>query len=129
MNVSMIAQSGLQFDLTTPQGKLFASMMAALAEFERDLLRERVRSGMAAAKARGVRLGRRVGQRVKADKLGPKVLGLVAGGKSYRQISQELRISKNTVYDIVRRDRIEQKVVPIRTAAPHQNLDRDSVEI
>ncbi len=125
VNVSMIAQSGLQFDLTTPQGKLFASMMAALAEFERDLLRERVRSGMAAAKARGVRLGRRVGQRVKADKLGPKV----AGGKSYRQISQELRISKNTVYDIVRRDRIEQKVVPIRTAAPHQNLDRDSVEI
>jgi putative DNA-invertase from lambdoid prophage Rac len=113
VNVSMIAQSGLQFDLTTPQGKLFASMMAALAEFERDLLRERVRSGMAAAKARGVRLGRRVGQRVKADKLDPKVLVLVDDGKSYRQISQELRISKNTVYDIVRRNRIERKIVPM----------------
>ena len=68
---------------------------------------------MAAAKARGVRLGRRVGQRVKADKLAPEVLGLVALGKSYRQISQELRISKNTVYDIVRRNRIEQKIVPM----------------
>ena len=40
---------GLQFDLRSAQGKLIASLMAALAEFERDLLRERVRSGIAAA--------------------------------------------------------------------------------
>ena len=52
--VSLIAQTGLQFDLSTPQGKLIAAMMAALAEFERDLLRERVRSGIASAQARGV---------------------------------------------------------------------------
>ena len=50
-NVSLIAQTGLQFDLSTPQGKLVASLMAALAEFERDLIRERIRSGFAAAKA------------------------------------------------------------------------------
>jgi putative DNA-invertase from lambdoid prophage Rac len=43
-HVSLVAQSGLQFDLSTSQGKLIASVMAALAEFERDLLRERVRS-------------------------------------------------------------------------------------
>ena len=36
--VSLIAQSGLQFDLSTSQGKLIASVMAVLAEFERDLL-------------------------------------------------------------------------------------------
>lgn len=48
--VSVIAQTGLQFDLSSPQGKLFASLMAALAEFERDLLRERVKSGIAAAR-------------------------------------------------------------------------------
>jgi DNA invertase Pin-like site-specific DNA recombinase len=35
---SLIAQSGLQFDLSTSQGKLIASVMAVLAEFERDLL-------------------------------------------------------------------------------------------
>ena len=52
-NVSLIAQTGLQFDLSTPQGKLVASLMAALAEFERDLIRERIRSGFAAAKAKG----------------------------------------------------------------------------
>ena len=53
-NVSLIAQTGLQFDLSTPQGKLIASMMAALAEFERDLLKERIRSGIAAVKAREI---------------------------------------------------------------------------
>lgn len=100
--VSLIAQTGLQFDLSTPQGKLIASLMAALAEFERDLLRERVRSGMAAAKARGQTLGRRLGQRPKADKLGPKVMEMVAAGHSYRTIGKALKIDKNTVTAIVK---------------------------
>jgi putative DNA-invertase from lambdoid prophage Rac len=55
--VSLIAQTGIQFDLDTPQGKLIASIMASIAEFERDLVRERVRSGLAAAKAKGKVLG------------------------------------------------------------------------
>jgi putative DNA-invertase from lambdoid prophage Rac len=63
--VSLIAQTGIQFDLTTPQGRLIANLMATLAEFERDLVRERVRSGLASAKARGQKLGRQPGQRVK----------------------------------------------------------------
>jgi DNA invertase Pin-like site-specific DNA recombinase len=67
-NVSLIAQTGLQLDLRSAQGKLIASLMAALAEFERDLLRERVRSGIAAARKRGVVFGRRPGQRVKSDR-------------------------------------------------------------
>ena len=54
-DVSLIAQTGLQFDLATPQGKLITNLMASLAEFEHDLLRERVHSGIAAAKARGKR--------------------------------------------------------------------------
>jgi putative DNA-invertase from lambdoid prophage Rac len=62
--VSLIAQTGLQFDLRTAQGKLVASLMSALAEFERDLLRERIRSGIAAAKARGKRFGRHPGHRL-----------------------------------------------------------------
>lgn len=78
--VSLIAQTGLQFDLTTPQGKLFASLMSALAEFERDLLRERTRSGIAAAKACGKRFGRRPGQRIKADQGGsPRAKSLADG--------------------------------------------------
>jgi putative DNA-invertase from lambdoid prophage Rac len=50
--VSLIAQTGLHFDLATPQGKLIANLMSSLAEFEHDLLRERAQSGIAAARAR-----------------------------------------------------------------------------
>ena len=103
--ISLVAQTGLQFDLRSAQGKLIASLMAALAEFERDLLRERVRSGIAAARKRGVVFGRRPGQRVKADRFAPKVLKLVAEGQSYREISHRLGLSKNTVLDIVKRNR------------------------
>lgn len=102
--VSVIAQTGLQFDLRSPQGKLFASLMAALAEFERDLLRERIRSGISAAQDRGVKFGRQEGQRPKADRNEARVLKLRAEGKSYRTIASELHLSKNTVMDIVKRN-------------------------
>jgi len=104
-NVSLIAQTGLQFELSTPQSKLIASMMAALAEIERDLLRERVRSGIAAAKARGKTFGRRPGHRPKADRLAPKVLCFAKEGWSYRDIAKEVKLSKNTVMSIVHRHR------------------------
>jgi DNA invertase Pin-like site-specific DNA recombinase len=103
--VSLIAQTGIQFDLNTSQGRLIANLMASLAEFERDLVRERVRSGIAAARARGQRLGRQTGQRVKADRLAPQVLQLVEQGSSYRKIAQALHLSKTTVNDIVKRHR------------------------
>ena len=106
-NISLIAQTGLQFDLTTPQGKLVALMMAALAEFERDLLRERILSGIAAAKAKGKSLGRRLGFRPKSDRIALKVLQLVKEGRSYRQIARELNVCKNTVMSIVQRSRTE----------------------
>ena len=104
-DVSLVAQTGLQFDLRGAQGKLIASLMAALAEFERDLLRERVRSGIAAARKRGVVFGRQPGQRIKADRFAPKVLKLVGEGQSYREVSHRLGLSKNTVLDIVKRGR------------------------
>lgn len=103
-NVSLIAQSGLQFDLSTSQGKLMANIMSSLAEFESDLIRERVKSGIAAAKARGKKIGRQPGQRFKSDRLAPKVLSLIGQGYSYRAIGEELDISKSTVMDIVKRN-------------------------
>src|SRR5215471_6874570 len=75
--VSVLAQTGLSFDLNTASGKLMRTIMAGLAEFERDLIREQVKSGLAAALARGVRLGRQHGQRP-SDKKAKKVVGLHA---------------------------------------------------
>lgn len=102
--VSVLAISGLQFDLSTPHGKMIASVMAALAEFERDLIRERIKSGIAAAKARGKKLGRQPGQRP-SDRKAAKVLALAEDGLSYRLIGRQVGLSKNTVGEILLRAR------------------------
>jgi len=103
--VSVIAMTGLAFDLTTPHGRMMATIIAGIADFERELIQERIRSGIAAAKARGKRLGRQPGQRPKSDRLASKVMALVAIGRSYRLIGREVGLSKNTVADIVKRHR------------------------
>ncbi|MEW8000904.1 MAG: recombinase family protein [Candidatus Thiodiazotropha endolucinida] len=103
--VSVIAMSGMTFDLSTPHGRMMATFLSGIAEFERDLISERVKSGLAAAKARGRKLGRQPGQRPKSDRLTPKVVALVDEGRSYRWIARDLGISKNTVMDIVKRMR------------------------
>lgn len=103
--VSIVAMNGMTFELDTPHGCMMATMLAGIAQFERDLLSERVKSGLAAAKARGKKLGRQHGQRPKSNRLTPKVLEAVRVGKSYRWIARDLGISKNTVTDIVKRNR------------------------
>ena len=104
-DVSLIAQTGLTFDLSTPQGKLIANLMASLAEFEHDLLRERVRSGIAAAKARGQVFGRKRGYRP-SDKHTPEVVRLSRIEKlSQREIAERLGISKTTVNEILKREK------------------------
>ncbi len=97
--------SGMTFKLSTPHGRMMATMLAGIAQFERDLLSERVKSGLAAARARGKKLGRKPGQRPKSDKLAPKVIKAVAEGRSYRWIARDLGISKNTVTEIIKRHR------------------------
>ncbi len=102
-DVSLIATTGLTFDLSTPQGKLVANLMASLAEFEHDLLRERVRSGVAAAKARGQRFGRRAGYRP-SDRHAPEVVRLSEEERlSQRAVAERLGISKTTVNEILKR--------------------------
>ena len=101
--VSVVAMNGMTFELDTPHGRMMATILAGIAQFERDLLSERVKSGLAAARARGKKLGRQHGQRPKSDKLAPKVIQAVEDGRSYRWIARDLGISKNTVTDIVKR--------------------------
>ena len=105
--VSLVALNGMTFDLVTPHGRMMATVLAGIAEFERELIQERIRSGIAAAKARGKRLGRQPGQRPKSDRLAPKVLALITQGRSYRLVGREVGLSKNTVADIVKRDRTQ----------------------
>lgn len=98
--VSLIAQTGMSFDLGTPQGKLMLTIFAGLAEFERDLIRERVRSGVAAAQARGVHCGRKPGGG-KVVSHRSKVLALRSEGQTIREIAKNLKMSHRTVQKIL----------------------------
>ena len=101
--VSVLALNGLSFDLSTASGKLMRTIMAGLAEFERDLIRERVKSGLAAAKARGVDARPPRGPAAHPTRRPSRCSSLHAEGLSYRLIGRNLGLSKNTVMEIVRR--------------------------
>ena len=101
--ISVITTSGMALDLEMPQGKMIATVLSGVAQFERDMLSERVKSGLAAAKARGKKLGRQKGQRPKSDHLAPKVIEYRSQGRSCRWIAKDLQISKNTVMAIIKR--------------------------
>ena len=104
--VSVIALNGLAFDLSTAAGRMMATVIAGVAQFERELIQERIKSGMAAAKARGRKLGRQPGQRPKSDRLATKVISMVEEEKlSYRIVAKRLDLSKNTVLEIMKRHR------------------------
>lgn len=80
-----------QIETTTPVGRVVFSTVAAMAEFEREILRERVKAGLARARERGVRLGRP--PRLDAG----EVLRLRLTGLSYRVIARTLGTSAQAV--------------------------------
>jgi len=78
-------------DTSTPNGRLVFGIFASIAEFERELIRDRVRSGLANAIAKGKRVGR---PRVFVDRA--RITTLRAQGRSWSSICKELRVSKGT---------------------------------
>lgn len=103
--VSIVAQTGLEFDLSTPAGRMLAGVLGALSEFERDLLRERTKSGIAAARARGSKIGRQPGQVIRPHPLTDTILTMTAQGVSQRTIASHLKISKTTVMTVITKNR------------------------
>jgi DNA invertase Pin-like site-specific DNA recombinase len=80
-------------DLTTPAGRAMAGLLAVFAEFEHEILRERVRAGLAHARQNGKRLGRPV----TAARKQPQVLKLFAKGISKAEIARRLAIGRTSV--------------------------------
>lgn len=90
-------------DTTTAQGRLVFNLFASLAEFERDVIRERTQAGLSAARARGRKGGRPKGLPVKAEPTACAAETLYREGKmSAEQIAQRLHISKSTLYAYLR---------------------------
>lgn len=80
-------------DMTTPMGRMLAHFLAAVAEFERELIRERVRSGLANAKAKGKSLGRPPVASSRVE----KGLLLLDQGKTYRGTVRQTGLSVSTL--------------------------------
>ena len=80
-------------DTSTPMGKMVYTVIAAVAELERSLIRERVVMGLQRAKAQGKRLGRPRGSKAN----GRKIQKLKGQGLSIRRIASEMNISKSTI--------------------------------
>jgi len=81
-------------DTSTPSGRFLFHTLGAVAELERDLIRERTRAGLAAARRRGVRMGRPEALDAEAR---ARLRRLVASGTPQRRIAELLGISKGTV--------------------------------
>lgn len=102
-SVGLRALNGPELDVSTAQGKLMLNLLASISEFERDLLRERIKSGVAHARSKGTKSGKAIG-RPKFEKI-EAVDRFLAHGKSIRMIAKELGISKTTVMKVKLRRR------------------------
>jgi len=98
----VLSGQGAAIDTTTPAGKLVFGIFAALAEFERELISERTRAGLSAARARGRKGGAPI--RMTAAKLR---LAAAAMGQTETKVGtlcRELGISRQTLYRYVAPD-------------------------
>lgn len=87
----------LNMDTSTPTGQLLLTMLGGVAEFERSIMLERQREGIAKAKAEGKYVGRQPTARAKAS----QVLSMKAEGKGATEIAKALGVSRASVYRII----------------------------
>ena len=84
-------------DLTTPAGRAMAGLLAIFAEFEREILRERTRAGLAQARWNGKRLGRPITAGLHTAEIGK----LYRAGVSKTEIARRLQIGRTSVRRIL----------------------------
>lgn len=95
----------INLDTSTPTGKLMLTMLGAIATFEREMMLERQREGIALAKAKGVYTGRKPTAREQTA----RVMELIGQGKTKQAVAGELGIGVASVYRIVREAKREER--------------------
>ncbi len=96
LNVGFVSLSEA-LDMTTPSGRALAGMLAVFAEFERDILRDRVKAGIAEAR----KAGKPHGRPPTVQQHQPQITTLFAQGISKREIATRLNISRTSVRRIL----------------------------
>jgi DNA invertase Pin-like site-specific DNA recombinase len=92
----VLTGQGAAIDTSTPSGRLVFGIFAALAEFERDLIAERTRAGLAAARARGRKGGRK--PKMTASKLRLAQAAMASRDTKVGELCAELGITRQTLY-------------------------------
>ncbi len=95
----VLAGQGANIDTTSANGKLVFGIFAALAEFERELIRERTKAGLVAARARGRKGGRKFLMTRAQVRLAQAAMG--TRETSVADLCNELRITRATLYRYV----------------------------
>ena len=96
IGLRVIAGQGAAIDTTTPAGKLVFGIFAALAEFERELIAERTRAGLASARARGRKGGRPF--KMTAAKIRLAMAAMGQPETKVGDLCKELQITRQTLY-------------------------------
>jgi DNA invertase Pin-like site-specific DNA recombinase len=100
-----------QLDTATPIGQAMFTIIGAMAQLERDIIRERVKAGLERAKARGIRLGR-----PRVPVVAEDLVALRARGLSVGEMARRLRCSRSTV----------RRYLPTALRQPAVDQDRDA---
>lgn len=90
------------FDLTTATGRLVFSMLAAVAQFERELIVERVTTGIQHAQRHGTRTGKAIGRPRTSAVRAPRIAALVAQGVSLPEIARRLEMPYSSVHRLAK---------------------------
>ena len=100
----------MNLDTTTPTGRLMLQVLGAVAEFERAIMLERQREGIAKAKAEGKYKGRAKTAMAKAG----EVESMLAAGVSPTEVARKLRIGRSSVYRAIRLRNIKRQPTTYR---------------
>lgn len=119
IGLKVLTGQGAAIDTTRPEGKLVFSIFAALAEFERELIVERTRAGLAAARARGRKGGRP--RKMTPSKIRMAMAAMSDRSSKAQTVAKELGITTTTLYDYVNGDGS-----PKETAQKILNKDKKS---
>ncbi len=98
----VLAGQGAQIDVTTPNGKMIFGIFATLAEFERELISERTKAGLASARARGRKGGRR--RKMDAPTIKMAMAAMADQKNQAHEIAKRLGITTTSLYSYVNGD-------------------------